>query len=575
MRGKGRVAGRIAVVIATVAALLAPGYAAPARTISIPLTVARTVTTTGARGTIPLAIAPTHVAFSWRGDEGTGVRFRTVDDTGVPTPWMRAPENHDAERGDRHFSGVLAVDRPVGIEWRSIEPRGADMGRITIDYLNTLDGPRALQTIPAVAEAGVNDPDIVTRAEWGADESIKRTSGSCRREFFPVQQLFVHHTAGSNFDTQPAATMRAIYWYHTVRQGWCDVGYNFVISYDGRVFEGRWARPYKPWELHSSENSAREAVVGAHVSGYNSGSVGISLMGNFTSVKPSPAARRALAELLAWEVDRHDLKPLGRHRYRNPETGLTKRLYFIAGHRDAGSTACPGSRLYRTLDVIRRDAKAAMGEGKVTTALSLEASAAHVDYGETVTFDGRLTADGSLTGPAGESITIYRRIGSGPWRVDSVVPTGVDGSFTFTIAPKKNLRVVAVYHGDASNWGSESRGVRVRVRPLVSLVPEGGMQDAAGTYHYPAGTTSVDLAGGVTPNRAGSTVTIKIFEELADGTSALLVEPRVRLDADSRYRYSFAIPSGTSGSYSALTRFSPDSDHAFARSEMVRFRLDQ
>jgi len=299
------------------------------------------------------------------------------------------------------------------------------------------------------------------------------------------------------------------------------------------------------------------------------------LMGTFTSVKPSPAARRTLTELLAWEVDRHDLKPLRRHRYRNPETGLRKRLYFIAGHRDAGSTACPGNQLYRSLDAVRRDAKAAMGEGKVTTALSVEASATHIDYGEAVTFTGRLTADGALTGLVGESITLYRRNGSGPWRIDSTVPTSLDGSFSFAIAPKKRLRVVAVYHGNRSHWGSESGTVGVRVRPLVSLAPEGGVPDVSGTYHYPAGTTSVDLVGDVTPNREGSKVTVRIFEELPDGTSVLLVEPRVRLDAGSNYRYRFAIPPDTSGSYSALTRFPPDADHAFARSESVHFTIDQ
>jgi hypothetical protein len=111
-----------------------------------------------------------------------------------------------------------------------------------------------------------------------------------------VQQLFVHHTAGSNFDRHPKATMRAIYWFHTVRRGWCDIGYNFVISWDGRVFEGRWARRYKPWEVHDSEDARGRAVAGAHVSGFNSGSVGVSVMGNFSRVSAPPDVRRTLAE---------------------------------------------------------------------------------------------------------------------------------------------------------------------------------------------------------------------------------------------------------------------------------------
>ena len=132
------------------------------------------------------------------------------------------------------------------------------------------------------ARGGPNGPDIVTRAEWGADESLKSTSGGCTRRFYRVQQLFVHHTAGTNNDADPAATMRAIYWYHTRSRGWCDIGYNFVVGPDGAIFEGRWARKYMPWESHSGEDAQGRAVAGAHVADYNSGSVGISMMGDFT-----------------------------------------------------------------------------------------------------------------------------------------------------------------------------------------------------------------------------------------------------------------------------------------------------
>ena len=198
------------------------------------------------------------------------------------------------------------------------------MGIVRVDYLNTMDGPRRKVRIPAVARAQASTPNIITRAQWGADESLKRTGGSCRRRFYRVQQLFVHHTAGTNFDPNPAATMRAIYHFHARRRGWCDIGYNFVISHDGRIFEGRWARHYRPWEAHSGEDVHGRAVAGAHVSDFNSGSVGVSLMGNFQNVTPSPASRRALAELLAWEADRHKISPLGTHTFRSPASGATR-----------------------------------------------------------------------------------------------------------------------------------------------------------------------------------------------------------------------------------------------------------
>lgn len=245
-RGRGATAIRVLVAAGTIAAVLVPAWSAPARTITAPVTLARSITSAATGGRAGLDFAPTHVAFSWRGSDGTGVAFRTVG-TGVGrSAWQVAPENHDAERADRHFSGVIAVDRPDALRWRKITPQGSWMGPVTIDYINALDGPRATFKVPATAGAAARTPDIVTRAEWGADESLKRTSGGCRRDFYPVQQFFVHHTAGSNFDPRPAATMRAIYWFHTQRQGWCDIGYNFVVGPDGRIFEGRWARDYKP-----------------------------------------------------------------------------------------------------------------------------------------------------------------------------------------------------------------------------------------------------------------------------------------------------------------------------------------
>ena len=461
MVGKRFIARIVVLGIAT-AGWLVPYVAAPARTIRLPETIARSVTLSPADRATRFAFAPTHIAFSWVGDEGTGVRYRTTSRSGAVSRWFRAPEAHDAERGDRHFSGVLSVHRPVSVEYEAIARRDKRMGKVTLDYLNTIDGPLRAFRVPLVANAA-ETPPIVTRAEWGADESLKRTRGGCKRKFFDVQQLFVHHTAGKNNDTDPAATMRAIYWYHTQRQGWCDVGYNFVIAPDGTIFEGRWARKYAPWEVHSSENlKGTRAVAGAHVSGFNSGSIGISLMGNFSRIKPPPLARQWLTELLAWEADRHDLDPVGTHRYRNPETGRTKKLPLIAGHRDAGSTACPGGYLYRQLGSIRQDTATVMGPGKATTRLGLLSSATEVPAGTTVALSGRLR-DLSGAGLFNHPITLYQRRPRGEWSVAAETTTGLDGSFSFSVAPAVTMVYRAVYLGDATNWGSQSRNRKIRV----------------------------------------------------------------------------------------------------------------
>jgi len=61
--------------------------------------------------------------------------------------------------------------------------------------------------------------------------------------FFDVQTLTVHHTFTANDDPNPAATVRAIYFFHTVTQDFGDVGYHLLIDGFGAVYEGRWSDP--------------------------------------------------------------------------------------------------------------------------------------------------------------------------------------------------------------------------------------------------------------------------------------------------------------------------------------------
>lgn len=559
---------RVVVLLSTMATVLVPALVAPARTISVPTTLARSLQV-HAEGRLAFGFAPTHVAFSWKGDHGAVLRYRVVDSAGITSRWMRVREAHDLETETVHYSAVLSIYGATKIEW---EPRaGASVTDVTLDYLNTLDGPRREVTIPALAHAEAKVPNIVTRAEWGADESLKSTSGGCRRVFYKVQQLFVHHTAGTNFDNHPKATMRAIYWYHTARRGWCDVGYNFVIAPNGTIFEGRWARTYQPWETHSSETRKGKAVAGAHVANYNSGSVGVSMMGNFSEVELPPDARRSLAELLAWEADRHDLDPQGVHTYRNPETGLTRKLPFIAGHRDAGSTECPGNLLYGSLREVRRDTAAVIGADKPSSNLTFSSDEASVSYGEPATFSGTLTDAASGTPLVGKQITIYRRDGS-TWSLAGEAATSTDGSFTFATEATRKLVVRAVYFGDSSSWGSDSGNVRVTIKPQVTIEAQGGAFDAAGIAHYPSGTTTVPLAGSVTPAHPDHYVYVYVDQLQADGTFALVAKKKVALDDSSAYAYSFPVPGA--GSYRATTHFPSDGDHASAWSEYATFVVD-
>jgi hypothetical protein len=207
----------------------------------------------------------------------------------------------------------------------------------------------------------VDQPPVISRAGWGADESLRFDGGGNELwppEFHPIQKLIVHHTAGKNNDPDPAATVRAIYYYDAVTKGWGDMGYNFLIDEAGHIYEGRYSRTYAAGEIPSGEDGNGDGVTGAHVGGYNSGTVGIALLGTLTDQDATPAARAALEQLLAWKAERHSIDPLGSGTYVNPVNGVTKNVANISGHRDWAATLCPGDVFYATLPQLRGDVAA-------------------------------------------------------------------------------------------------------------------------------------------------------------------------------------------------------------------------
>jgi N-acetylmuramoyl-L-alanine amidase len=192
-------------------------------------------------------------------------------------------------------------------------------------------------------------PSIVTRAEWGADESIR---DSHIVGWAPFRKIVVHHTASPNFVKDPAATVRYGYKLHVVDRGFTDIGYNFLIGPDGEIFEGRRARKYGKGELHNGEDGAGNAIIGGHTKGRNAGTCGIALIGNFMKTSPSSAAIESLIHLAAWEAQRHKIDPLGSDEF--IATDATKLTFFnIVGHRGIGSTLCPGNRMAASMPWLR------------------------------------------------------------------------------------------------------------------------------------------------------------------------------------------------------------------------------
>ncbi|WP_141006563.1 N-acetylmuramoyl-L-alanine amidase [Nocardioides humi] len=186
----------------------------------------------------------------------------------------------------------------------------------------------------SAATTGAPQPQIYSRAQWGADEKL-RDKGSLR--YGTVNAGFVHHTVNAN-DYQPSEVpgiIRGIYAYHVKTRGWSDIGYNFLVDRFGRIWEGR-------------AGGVDKAVVGAHTLGYNDYSFAMSAIGNFETAQPTPELLNAYGALFAWKlsltgVDAASMKQ---------KVGSSN-FAAISGHKDAGKTACPGKYLYAQLPTIR------------------------------------------------------------------------------------------------------------------------------------------------------------------------------------------------------------------------------
>lgn len=318
------------------------------------------------------------------------------------------------------------------------EPAGVDRRRFLRGSVATAAvaaAPGLLSATPSLAGAAVQaprlasfrhvvtptvaPPPIVSRAAWGADERLRKGTPA----FAPTARLVVHHTVTTNTDAEPAASMRGIQRQHVLTNGWSDIGYNFVIDAGGRTYEGRHARAYGSGEVHDGEDQLHRGVIGAHTEGYNTGAMGVALLGNFEyGARPTAAAVDALVDLLAWKAHVHGIDPMASVTVKKAGGGETRTVGAIAGHRDYKSTACPGKDFYAMLDEVRERVRRRLLSGLVGYRV-LTSDGALVGFGD-VDPIGDLPSTGILGAPVRGAVGT--RTGEGAWVVG---PDG--GIFTF------------------------------------------------------------------------------------------------------------------------------------------------
>jgi hypothetical protein len=196
------------------------------------------------------------------------------------------------------------------------------------------------------AHAGAAMPAIVSRSGWGADEKIRTWDP----EYAPtIKAATIHHTADGNgyTATQVPAIMRSIYAYHTKTRGWGDIGYNVIVDKFGRIFEGRYG-------------GLTSTVVGAHAGGFNTGTFGVSMLGNYAQTDTPQAMLNSVADVIAWKLGLYGVDPDGRTQLTSGGGGTSKyakgavvTLPTIFAHREVGSTTCPGQYAFNRMGQIR------------------------------------------------------------------------------------------------------------------------------------------------------------------------------------------------------------------------------
>lgn len=406
-------------------------------------------------------------------------------------------EEYENARGG---TAPLLTDGAEGVEVRLVADDGAPEGaQVELVDAGDLGAGASLEQAPlGAAEAAVGRPTIISRAGWGADESLRRGTASYTGS---AGVAVIHHTASTNSYSGQSGAMsqlRSIYAYHTRSLGWADIGYNFLVDKEGRIYEGRAGGVDRP-------------VQGAHSGGFNSGTFGVSALGNYEQTTAPTAMVEGIARLIAWKQSIQygntrgttTLTSAGGGTARFPK-GSKVTVNNIIGHRDVGLTACPGANLYGHLATIRQRAAAILGAGLTSP--------------RTDAVSGGIRARAGLLYP-------------GTWKVDVVVGSSVirsaSGSGTsldWTWDLKDSAGRPASGQGATLRLSSTQNGTTAltwsSATAAVPAVPDGRLDAAVG------GTGSVAVSGWALLPGSTSTRTVAVSVNGVDRATLQADEPR-------------------------------------------------
>jgi N-acetylmuramoyl-L-alanine amidase-like protein len=301
------------------------------------------------------------VGVTWAEDDGVtdvSVQLRTSSKAGTWSDWMTIAQDDVDLTGPggveapevRGGTSPYWTDDAYGVEIIVQAADGTTPRDVQVSLIDPgtsdADAAPGAPEITDQAHAAATMPAIYSRAQWGADESLMGWDV----EYAPtIKAATIHHTADGNTygaDDVPRI-MRSIYAYHAVSLGWGDIGYNVIVDKFGRAWEGR-------------TGGLASTVVGAHAGGFNYGTFGISMLGNYDVIDTPQVMLDTVANVIAWKLSLFGVDPRGKTTLTSRGGGTSKypaganvTLPTVFAHRDVGATACPGRYAYSRMDQIR------------------------------------------------------------------------------------------------------------------------------------------------------------------------------------------------------------------------------
>lgn len=318
-----------------------------------------------------------------------------------------APDAFDAVQ-----LSLAAADEPRvdTLAWDALVPRFPLAGRRSREA----DAPPFAASAAGPLPTELLTIGVIPRSVWGA-----RATG-CSALEDDWYRMAIHHTAGDQTSGGTVeGALRTTQAYMMDSGGYCDLAYQFMLGYDGRVFEGR------PYGFYSGATG-----------GNNDGNAAACYLGCYHPAPACPTPNVATDEMIgAGQLLVQTFSRL--HGFPTTEDE-------VRGHRDwpDNATACPGDSVIDRIDEIRTDLA-------WFTAAEVSRSATDLVLapGEVADVEITLRNEGGLpwepgavllgtTGPRDQAAALADGSWVAPNRaatVPSATPPGGEAAFSFTV----------------------------------------------------------------------------------------------------------------------------------------------